>query len=111
MTKDTNELYDAYIEDRFHGRLRTEGCAGVRNLESLCEDLGYRRGQFIGQHYIANFLADNPGAVELLFEFIQNGVEQNEEWQKNLVLESYSEDGDVVEEGGEAEFERMIAAQ
>jgi hypothetical protein len=98
MAKDTNELYEAYIEDRFDGRLRTEGCDGVRNLEQLCQDLGYRDGQFIGQHYIANFLADNPGAVELLFEFIQNRVAQNEEWQENLDLESYSEDADVWNE-------------
>jgi|688.fasta_scaffold06483_25 hypothetical protein len=92
MTEDTNQLFDAYIDQKFGGRFRTEGCTGVRNLEQLCEGLGYRHGQFIGQHYIANFLADNPGAVELLFEFIQNGVEQSEEWRENLDLESYSED-------------------
>jgi hypothetical protein len=110
MTKDTNELFDAYIEDRFNGNFRTEGCEGVRNLESLCEDLGYRRGQFIGQHYIANFLADNPGAVELLFEFIQNGVDQCDEWQENLNLESYSEDADEWNEFT-VEDDRMSAAQ
>lgn len=94
MTKDINELFDDYLEDRFDGHLRTEGCEGVRNLERLCQDLGYRDGQFVGQHYIANFLADNPGAVELLFEFIQNGVSQCEEWQENLNLESYIEYAD-----------------
>lgn len=98
MTKDTNELFDAYIEDRFNGRFRTDGCEGVRNLESLCEDLGYRKGQFIGQHYIANFLADNPGAVELLFEFIQNEVGECKEWQENLDLESCRDAADADNE-------------
>ena len=101
MTKDTNELYDAYLKARFNGRLRTEGCEGVRNLESLCEDLGYRHGQFIGQHYIANFLADNPGAVELLVEFIRDGVcdQYNSEWRESLNLEEYRKDEEETEEG------------
>jgi hypothetical protein len=110
MTKDTNELFDAYIEDQFTGRMRTEGATGVRNLEKICRDLGYAQGEFVGQHYIANFLADNPGAVELLFEFIQNGVEQNEEWQENLDLESYSEEGDEWNEFT-VEDDVMSAAQ
>ena len=94
MTEDTNDLFESYIEEEFRGYFRTEGTEGVRNLEKLCEGIGYGEGQFIGRHYIANFLADNPGAVELLFEFIRDGVcdQYNTEWQESLNLEEYRKD-------------------
>ena len=90
--QDNDELFDKYIEQEFNGYFRTEGPSGVRNLEKLCEHLGYGEGQFMGHHYIANFLADNPGAIEKLFEFIQEGVSNpyNTEWAEALDLESYA---------------------
>jgi hypothetical protein len=90
--QDNDELFDNYIQQEFNGYFRLEGTEGVRNLEKLCEGLGYRDGQFIGQHYILNFLADNPGAIEKLFEFIQEGVSNpyNTEWAEALDLESYA---------------------
>lgn len=91
MTEDTYELFDNYLEQEFGASFRTEGTEGVRNLEQLCEGIGYSQGQFVGRHYIANFLADNPGAVELLVEFIRDGVcdQYNTEWQESLNLEEY----------------------
>ena len=93
MTKEIDQLFDAYIEERFDGRFRTEGCTGVRNLEKICKDLGYAQGEFVGQHYIANFLADNPAAIEMLFEFIRDGAcgFPHGDWAEALDLESYRE--------------------
>ena len=102
--KDNDELFDKYIEKEYQGHFRMEGTAGVRNFEKLCKDLGYDDGQFIGQHYIANFLADNPDAIEKLFEFIAEGVSNpyNTEWAEALDLESYNEE-DEDEESEEDE--------
>lgn len=72
-----------------------EGVSGVRSLEKLCEEIGYKDGAFLGANPILNFLADNSGAIEALVEFIQDaGVE---EWKEEL--ESYLE----VEENEEEE--------
>lgn len=102
--QDNDELFDNYIQQEFNGYFRTEGTEGVRNLEKLCEGLGYRDGQFIGQHYILNFLADNPGAIEKLFEFIQEGVSNpfNPEWADALDLESYADEEEEAEDEKEA---------
>lgn len=93
MTEEIDQLFDTYIDQEFGGRFRTEGCSGVRNLEKICRDLGYRHGQFIGEHYIANFLADNPAAIEMLFEFIRDGAcnAYQTDWAEALDLESYRE--------------------
>lgn len=105
--QDNDELFDNYIQQEYsNGYFRTEGTEGVRNLEKLCKDLGYGDGQFIGQHYIANFLADNPGAIEKLFEFIQEGVSNpfNPEWADALDLESYAtEEGEEDKEDKDTE--------
>ncbi len=100
--QDIDELFDNYIQREFDGYFRTEGTSGVRNLEELCDALGYGEGQFVGRHYIANFLADNPGAIEVLFEFIQNGVNNSSEWQEALDLESYADEEEAEEEEEDA---------
>jgi hypothetical protein len=99
MKQELDELFDAYIDEEFGGYFRTEGCEGVRNLENICRDLGYSEGQFVGHHYIANFLADNSAVVELLFEFIRDGVcnPHNPEWAESLDLESYQKNEDEDE--------------
>lgn len=103
--QDNDELFDNYIQQEYNGYFSTEGTTGVRNLETLCEGIGYGEGQFIGRHYIANFLADNPGAVELLFEFIRDGVcdQYNTEWRESLNLEEYRKDDEDEEETEEEE--------
>ena len=39
-----------------------------------------------------NFLADNPGALELLMVFISEHIEHNPEWQEELELDLVNED-------------------
>jgi len=82
-----NDMYTQFnklIDDRRLYNL--EGTDGVRKLDDLCADLGYTRGQFIGANPIMNFLADNPGAMRSIVEFIGDWIGRNEEWQDNLGL-------------------------
>ena len=88
-----NDIYTQFnklIDDRRLYNL--EGTDGVRKLDELCADLGYSRGQFIGANPIMNFLADNPGALQGIVEFIGEWVERNEEWQDNLGLNEEEEE-------------------
>jgi len=91
MTKDIDELFDAYFEQQYPGPCRTEGWTGVNNLEKLCLDLGYGTGM----PCILNFLADNPRAIEMLFAFIRNVVcdPYNMSWAEALNLERFQDDG------------------
>ena len=103
MTEDNHDLFESYLDQEFGASFRTEGTEGVHNLEQLCEGIGYGEGQFVGRHYIANFLADNPGAVELLVEFIRDGVcdQYNTEWRESLNLEDYRNDDEDEDEMNE----------
>ncbi len=87
--QDTNELFDKYLDD--NRMYRFEGTDGVRKLDDLCANLGYTRGQFIGANPIMNFLADNPGAMEAIVEFIRDQIDHLPEWQENLELQMYDE--------------------
>lgn len=69
------EVLDLYIEQqKLHS---TEGTRGVDNLTQICQALGYdRNGQYVGSgHALINFLADNPGAIEAVIEFIRDHAE------------------------------------
>jgi len=93
--KDSYELFNKYSE---LNNLRTEGESGVNSLRTLVKDLGYNeRGTYLGADPILNFLADNPGAIEKLYDFVQEWVGRNEEWNEAL--------NEAVEEGGYEEKE------
>jgi hypothetical protein len=62
---------------------RTEGEAGVKQLENVCEVLGYGEG-FMRNRAIEEFLTDNPGAVEALFEFISEWAVRNTDWNGSM---------------------------
>lgn len=87
--QDINELFDKYLKDNRMWRM--EGTDGVRNLETICANLGYTSGQFIGANPIMNFLADNPGAMEAIVEFVRDHIGHIPEWQESLELEMYDE--------------------
>ena len=87
------DVVDTYI-DNFMFRL--EGEQGVRNLEQMCETLGYGQGYMRGRA-IEEMLADNPGAVEAVAQFLADWAVRNTEW--NSALEQVLEDEGVeVEE-------------
>ena len=71
---------------------RFEGEEGVRNLARVSHCLGYldstHFGQFQGACYgdLIQFLADNPGAVEAVLDFIRNNEDKYE------YLDDYSDE-------------------
>ena len=54
-----------------------EGDRGVRRFEMMVNRIG-------GYEDIREFLADNPGAMEKLVEFVEQWSERNDEWKSNL---------------------------
>ena len=83
---DAYELFDTYMDEEFRS---VEGESGVRNLEQLCETLGYGQGYMRGRA-IEEMLADNPGAVEAVAQFLAEWAVRNTEW--NAALEQVLED-------------------
>jgi hypothetical protein len=70
------EIVEQFMDNFFRS---VEGEAGVRNLEQTCEVLGYGQGWMRGRA-IEEFLTDNPGAVEALYNFITEWAERNDAW-------------------------------
>ena len=79
-------VVDTYMDNYF---FRFEGEQGVRNLEQMCETLGYGQGYMRGRA-IEEMLADNPGAVEAVAQFLAEWAVRNTEW--NAALEQVLED-------------------
>ena len=84
-----HNVVDTYMDNYF---FRMEGEQGVRNLETMCEHLGYGQGYMRGRA-IEEMLADNPGAVEAVAEFLADWAVRNAEW--NAALEQVLEDDRV----------------
>lgn len=75
------------IVDMFESNFMTstEGERGVKNLKNVCEALGYGDG-FMRGRAIEEFLTDNPGAVEALFQFVSEWALSNGAWQANMMV-------------------------
>ena len=74
---DFDEIFDHWRSKKRHGH-HWEGDTGVRNFEDLTKDIGYDQG-------IDQFLADNPGAIETILEWIAEHAEKGGiEWKENL---------------------------
>lgn len=80
MNEFESDILERYMSE--HKMHHFEGTTGVRHFEKLVEDMGYTEGQFIGRHGILNFLADNPGAIQALIEWIEQA--NVPEWEENL---------------------------
>lgn len=71
---------DKYLSDNRLWNL--EGESGVRNFEKIVRDVG-------GYRDLHSFLADNPGALTAMMEFIGEWMPRNQEWQENLAELGY----------------------
>ena len=87
------DVVDTYIGNFM---FRLEGEQGVRNLEQMCETLGYGSG-FMRGRAIEEMLADNPGAVESVVQFLADWAVRNTEWNAALA-EVLEDEGVEVEE-------------
>ena len=74
------DVVDAYMDEHF---ISFDGERGVKNLEQLCEVLGYGSG-FMRGRAIEEMLGDNPGAVEAVVGFLMEWAERNTEWNAAL---------------------------
>lgn len=71
----TEEQFDKYMTDN---RLWSmEGESGVRKFEKVTREV-------CGYSDLQSFLADNPGALTAMMEFVQEWLPRNEEWKENL---------------------------
>ena len=82
-------VVETYMDNFF---ISYEGERGVKNLETMCETLGYGSG-FMRGRAIEEMLADNPGAVEAVAEFLKSWAIRNTEW--NAALAEVLEDEGV----------------
>lgn len=84
-----DELIDDFIEQNTDGIL--EGTRGVKNLESLLNQIGYDG--------LGDFLADNPGAIDAVLRWI-GYQDQITEWHDALLdsIKHADDGGDPVAE-------------
>ena len=88
-------IVEQYIDNCFRS---FEGERGVRNLEAMCEALGYGEG-FMRGRAIEEMLQDNPGAVEAVANFLAEWAVRNGGW--NARLEQVLVDEGLLEEEAE----------
>ena len=77
---DRADIVEQYMSNCFRS---VEGESGVRNLEAMCEALGYGEDYMRGRA-IEEMLADNPGAVEAVANFLAEWAERNGDWAWHL---------------------------
>ena len=87
------DVVDTYMDNFM---FRMEGETGVKNLDRMCETLGYGTGWMRGRA-IEEMLADNPGAVEAVANFLAEWAVRNTEWNEALA-EVLADNGVEVEE-------------
>ena len=75
-----NNTVKQYVHENFRS---SAGDAAVRDFETLCETLGYGRG-FMQGRALEEFLADNPGAVESLLEWVERISGVHTDWEQRL---------------------------
>ncbi len=77
---DFDMAVDEFMDDNRINCL--EGESGLKNLEQLIQAIGYEPHHFRYGDLIHVFLADNPGAMERIVEFIKETAAPS--WQSNL---------------------------
>jgi hypothetical protein len=90
MSNNNYELYELVEAFMSQKRIRLEGERGVEGLNKLTEALGYNGTNFMWGSSLETFLADNPGAMEALVEWIMD--QHAPEWVENLESEVELED-------------------
>ena len=83
---DRQDIVDQYMDKYFR---HYEGETGVRNLDDLCQILGYGTG-YMQNRAIEEMLSDNPGIIELIAERLSEGMVRYNEW--NNALREYVEE-------------------
>lgn len=102
MKKDFDTLMQKYIDNN---RLYSfDGERGVRNFKQVVTEVCGYEDNWGG--VLENFLADNPGAVQAMMEWISS--QQSPEWKENL--EQMVEEN-ALDEADDAEDERNFVVR
>ncbi len=80
--KDFSELLAEFTEQE--KLYNFEGESGLKRFEKVIEAIGYKAHGFRFGNLIEVFLADNPGAVAALIEFIEEWGDKGTEWKESL---------------------------
>lgn len=81
LNESLSELIEEYLKD--NDIRNWEGDKGLRNLENLLQDLGnYKREGWMHGDIIHQFLADNPGAIVAIINWIEK--QDLDEWKENI---------------------------
>ena len=80
--------FDIYLDQ--NRMWHFEGRSGVDKLKKVIRDICDYRDPF--QNTIEEFLADNPGAIEMIVEWIRDNIHSVEEWQENLADQTEFDD-------------------
>ena len=77
------EVFEDYLEE--NKMYHFEGTAGVRNINTIVETLGYRQG-------LQEFLADNPFVQQAIIDALLSQSNLPEEWTEKLMdgMDTYS---------------------
>ena len=72
--------FDIYLDQ--NRMWHFEGHSGVDKLKKVIRYICDYRDHF--QNTLEEFLADNPGATEMIVEWIRNNIDSVQEWKENL---------------------------
>ncbi len=62
-----------------------EGDAGQEKMQKLVRVLGYDGHQFRFGEPLQQFLSDNPGAMEAILTWVEEQLDDNQDWRANVI--------------------------
>ena len=72
--------FDIYLDQ--NRMWHFEGHSGVDKLKKVIRDICDYQDHF--RNNLEEFLADNPGATEMIVEWIRNNIDTVQDWKENL---------------------------
>lgn len=90
---DMSELVDQFMDQE--NIYRMEGEQGIENISRLLEGMGYFEHSFKYGSVLEVFLADNPGALQALVDWISD--QHIQEWQECLESRLEADESDEDE--------------
>jgi hypothetical protein len=83
------EVMDKYLSDnKIHN---FDMSNGIKALNTISSDLGYREQGYKYGSSFEVFLQDNPDCVEKIFDWIAERLDRSTEWKESLMVEDEPE--------------------
>lgn len=90
--KEGCEIFDEFIDE--YKLYRNEGTEGIKQLNKICEGIGYKEDNLLYGTSLERFLQDNSGCIEVIKDFIRDNVGKGNEWKEELETWLTEEDED-----------------